>query len=82
MLKELYKHNISSQTLKIIQFLLNSYRTSIDGKTVININKGVPQGSMIAPLLFEIFVNSLIIEIDQALNYVTNVFGYADDIAN
>ena len=41
-MKELYKYNIYSKTLNIVKFLLNSYRTSIDGEIIININRGVP----------------------------------------
>ena len=44
----------------------------------ININRGVLQGSILSPMLFNIYINDLIITIK---NNAYDVLAYADDIA-
>ena len=65
-IRELQKTNIKSSTLNIIKLLLNSYQTSVNGKDFIKIKRGVPQGSKISPLLFNLFINTLIKQVQGA----------------
>ena len=45
---------------------------------IINVNNGVLQGSLISPLLFDLYINDLIIELSKN-SY--EVLAYADDLA-
>jgi hypothetical protein len=45
---------------------------------VLNINKGVMQGGILSPWLFNIYIDDLITELKQ---YTFEVLGYADDLA-
>ena len=67
--------NIINTIMKIYSFAkmkINLFQKSI------NINRGVLQGSILSPMLFNIYINDLIITIK---NNAYDVLAYADDIA-
>ena len=82
LLKQLKNIKLSSQNLNIIKLLFNSYCTSLDGSNAIKIRRGVPQGSIIAPFLFNIFLNPLLKEIEIAkwMEGNKHIMAYADDL--
>ena len=57
-------YGLSNNATHILKILLKSYKMSLDGKNIIKIEKGVPQGSILSHILFSIFLNSLLEEIE------------------
>jgi retron-type reverse transcriptase len=51
------------------------------GEETFKVRKGIPQGSLISPLLFDIFINELVIQLNRNLISDKNILCYADDIA-
>ena len=50
------------------------------GKEKVEIYKGVMQGSVISPALFNIFIEPMLLELNREFN-IEDIFAYADDIA-
>ena len=63
----------------LIDFLSNrSKRVKIDGVTTkfLNINRGVPQGTVLGPIMFTVMVNDI-----KAVNPLNDLSKFADDAA-
>ena len=77
---KLQAENISSRTLDILRVLYNSYHFTLPRDQPHKINSGVAQGSLVSPLLFDLYVNDLIEGLSTEFGQ-QNVFAYADDVA-
>ena len=77
--KKLENMKIRPRLIRILKALYSSARISLDIKDKsINVNRGVLQGSILSPFLFNLYINDLIAELK---NVAFEVLAYADDIA-
>ena len=73
------EYNINNGLLNILKRIYSKARVRIDPlREAININSGVLQGSILSPLLFNAFINDLLITLEKS---TYDVLAYADDIA-
>jgi hypothetical protein len=76
---KLEKMNIRPRLIRVLKALYSSARISVDiNDSSINVNRGVLQGSILSPFLFNLYINDLIKEIKKV---AFEVLAYADDIA-
>ena len=59
---EIFTQRDEHLVAKIIDFILENYHTSLDGKDIVDINQGCPQGSRLSPLFFIMYINQLILD--------------------
>ncbi len=76
---KLEKINIRPRLIRVLKALYSSARISVDiNDSSINVNRGVLQGSILSPFLFNLYINDLIEKIKKV---AFEVLAYADDIA-
>ena len=51
------------------------------GENILRYSKGSPQGGIISPILWLVYINSLLIGLEQKFG-VDNTFAYVDDLMN
>jgi hypothetical protein len=78
MFMKLESLGISQKALRIIKCIYNDFKIDINSNTV-RIKRGVLQGSLISPFLFNFYLNDLIQQLGRVVP-IDNVFGYADDL--
>lgn len=86
---KLLNYGVDCKTLSLIRLIFNSARVRILGeldsnkyekilpKYPIKITRGTPQGSLISPILFNVYIDDLLKTLE---NNAMCVFAYADDI--
>jgi hypothetical protein len=79
--KKLQGSGISQRTINILRLLYNSYHFSLSEDDRPNkINSGVAQGSLLSPLLYDWYVNDLVLSLSERFG-TEYTFAYADDVA-
>ena len=81
MLFESLKENNILETDEIGFLRTLYYKTKLtEGKETVRIHKGVIQGSIISPALFNIFIEPFVKKLNTEIN-MEDIFAYADDFA-
>ena len=77
--EKLDKYGIDTKIIGTTKLLYSYAKLKISNDSdIINVNNGVLQGSLISPLLFDLYINDLIIELNKN---AYEVLAYADDLA-
>lgn len=81
LLKKKLKYFTKDKNLiEIAEFCLDNSFIKLNGK-IHKLNRGVPQGSLISPTLFCMFIDDLLKKWKEAKIPEDNILAYADDIA-
>ena len=76
---KLMNEKVSKSLIRFLKTLYSSITITNNTRPgVININRGLPQSSLLSPFLFNIYLNNLIILLKNSI-YTVNA--YSDDIA-
>jgi hypothetical protein len=72
---------LTNPEISLIKFIHENLKVELNGENCLT-SKGVPQGSKISPLLFNIYLNTLIEELEETLldSAKSKIFAYADDL--
>lgn len=74
------KQCLDEEEINYLEALYTMYRIR-SGNKIIRYNKGVTQGSILSPALFDIFIEDLVLAINQSTNMsLEDILLYADDI--
>ena len=77
--EKLLKFGYDRKLVNTIKFLYSNYKLKFSwSNEVINVNRGVCQGDLMSPILFDLYVNGLVEALDKSCY---DVLAYADDIA-
>jgi len=71
---------ISERAINILRMLYNSCHFSLMGDAPRKVGSGVAQGSLVSPLLYNWYVDDLVVQLSSQVTE-GSVFAYADDIA-
>ena len=77
LLNKLANKKIPDNIIKTLNYMLSRFSVTIDNQTWIKTNTGLPQGSWLSPILFNIYLDDLLNELEQNRLFHR---AYADDI--
>ena len=77
LLRKLVEKNIPNNIIKLLQNMYSKFRVTIDGEKWIETKNGLPQGSSLSPLLFNIYIDELLEDLENNNLFVKAI---ADDV--
>ena len=77
LLRKLVEKNIPNNVIKLLQNMYSKFRVTIDGENWIETKNGLPQGSSLSPLLFNIYIDELLEDLENNNLFVE---AFADDV--
>ena len=80
LLSKLEEAGVRRRTINIVKLLYNSYHFTLPGDSPHPVGSGVAQGSLISPLLYDLYINDLVSALSRSFG-VDCVNAYADDVS-
>ena len=65
LINKLDKKKIPANITKLIKFMLSNFKITIDSKRWISTSNCLPQGSWLSPLLFNLYIDDLLVELEE-----------------